>query len=82
MVWWMKYQIFVPICALQIIQLFWYWFMWRIAYRYVPLSGSWSGTECSSCHFSAIFYDGTNTTDERSDAEDAEDDEDEVDKED
>ena len=35
MVWWMKYQIFVPILLLQFLNLFWYYFVLRIAYRYV-----------------------------------------------
>jgi len=33
MVWWMKYQIFIPIFALQLINLFWYYLILRIAYR-------------------------------------------------
>ncbi|RPD67193.1 longevity assurance proteins LAG1/LAC1 [Lentinus tigrinus ALCF2SS1-7] len=35
LVWWMKYQVFVPILALQALNLFWYFFIWRIAYRAV-----------------------------------------------
>ena len=35
MVWWMKYQVFVPLVLLQILNLFWYFLMWRIAFRYV-----------------------------------------------
>ncbi|KIY44123.1 LAG1-domain-containing protein [Fistulina hepatica ATCC 64428] len=37
MVWWMKYQIWTPIFALQLINLFWYYLMWRILIRSVPL---------------------------------------------
>ena len=33
MVWWMKYQIFVPILLLQLLNLFWYALIWRIAWR-------------------------------------------------
>ena len=33
MVWWMKYQVFAPLLALQGLNLFWYFFIWRIAYR-------------------------------------------------
>lgn len=33
MVWWMKYQIFVPILLLQFLNLFWYFLIWRIAFR-------------------------------------------------
>ncbi|KIJ20248.1 hypothetical protein PAXINDRAFT_160852 [Paxillus involutus ATCC 200175] len=33
LVWWMKYQIFAPIFLLQILNLFWYYFIWRIALR-------------------------------------------------
>ncbi|KAJ3538716.1 hypothetical protein NM688_g6479 [Phlebia brevispora] len=33
MVWWMQYQVFTPIFLLQCIQLFWYFLIWRIAYR-------------------------------------------------
>ncbi|KAH9938181.1 TLC domain-containing protein [Fomitopsis serialis] len=35
MVWWMKYQIFTPILLLQFLNLFWYFLIWRIAYRAV-----------------------------------------------
>ncbi len=31
----MRYQIFAPLLALQGLNLFWYFFIWRIAYRYV-----------------------------------------------
>ena len=34
LVWWMKYQIFVPILLLQFLNLFWYYLIWRLAYRY------------------------------------------------
>jgi len=33
MVWWMKWQIFVPILLLQALNLFWYYLILRIAYR-------------------------------------------------
>ncbi|TCD69653.1 hypothetical protein EIP91_006670 [Steccherinum ochraceum] len=33
MVWWMKYQIFAPILLLQCLNLYWYFLIWRIAYR-------------------------------------------------
>lgn len=35
LVWWMRYQIFAPILILQFLNLFWYFLIWRIAYRYV-----------------------------------------------
>ncbi|KAG6336842.1 hypothetical protein ID866_2238 [Astraeus odoratus] len=35
---WMKYQIFVPILLLQMLNLFWYYLIWRIAIRQVYLS--------------------------------------------
>lgn len=31
--WWMKYQVFMPIAALQLLNLFWYFLMWRIVWR-------------------------------------------------
>ncbi|KAI0719583.1 longevity assurance proteins LAG1/LAC1 [Cerioporus squamosus] len=33
LVWWMRYQIFAPLLALQGLNLFWWYFIWRIAYR-------------------------------------------------
>ncbi|KAI0719844.1 TLC domain-containing protein [Cerioporus squamosus] len=33
MVWWMKYQVFAPLLALQGLNLFWYFLIWRLAYR-------------------------------------------------
>ncbi|KAH7887665.1 longevity assurance proteins LAG1 LAC1, partial [Phlebopus sp. FC_14] len=33
LVWWMKYQIFVPIFLLQLLNLFWYYLIWRVALR-------------------------------------------------
>jgi len=36
--WWMKYQIFIPIVLLQIVNLFWYFLILRIAYRTVVSS--------------------------------------------
>lgn len=35
LVWWMKYQIFAPILLLQFLNLFWYFLIWRIAFRCV-----------------------------------------------
>ena len=35
MVWWMKYQIWTPILLLQFLNLFWYFLILRIGYRYV-----------------------------------------------
>lgn len=35
LVWWMRYQIFAPLFLLQLLNLFWYFLIWRIAYRYV-----------------------------------------------
>ena len=32
---WMKYQIFAPLVALQIVNLFWYFLILRVLYRYV-----------------------------------------------
>ncbi|KAF8312227.1 longevity assurance proteins LAG1/LAC1 [Clavulina sp. PMI_390] len=33
MVWWMRYQIFIPILLLQFVNLFWSFLIWRILYR-------------------------------------------------
>ncbi|KAI0335437.1 longevity assurance proteins LAG1/LAC1 [Cubamyces sp. BRFM 1775] len=33
MVWWMKYQVFAPLVLLQALNLFWYFLIWRIAWR-------------------------------------------------
>lgn len=38
MVWWMKYQIWTPILLLQFLNIFWYFLILRVAYRYVYLS--------------------------------------------
>lgn len=35
LVWWMKYQIFAPLLVLQLLNLFWYYLIWRIAIRSV-----------------------------------------------
>ncbi|KZT38835.1 longevity assurance proteins LAG1/LAC1 [Sistotremastrum suecicum HHB10207 ss-3] len=35
MVWWMQYQVLVPIVLLQMVQLFWYFLIWRVFYRAV-----------------------------------------------
>ena len=37
--WWMKYQIFAPILLLQILNLFWYYLMWRILIRAIRTAG-------------------------------------------
>lgn len=34
LVWWMRYQIFAPLMLLQMLNLFWYYLCWRVAYRY------------------------------------------------
>ncbi|KAL7282392.1 longevity assurance proteins LAG1/LAC1 [Trametes coccinea BRFM310] len=39
MVWWMKYQVFVPLLLLQALNLFWYFLILRIAYRALRESG-------------------------------------------
>ena len=70
MVWWMQYQIFVPILLLQFLQLFWYMLMWRIAYRYVNLfRGHWSFSLTVISSHSALFSNAE-MTDSRSDDED------------
>ncbi|KAF8335050.1 longevity assurance proteins LAG1/LAC1 [Cantharellus anzutake] len=33
MVWWMKYQIFIPILLLQLVNIFWYFLIWRVLFR-------------------------------------------------
>ncbi|TBU32801.1 TLC domain-containing protein [Dichomitus squalens] len=33
LVWWMKYQVFLPLLLLQFLNLFWYFLVWRIAIR-------------------------------------------------
>lgn len=38
MVWWMKYQIWVPIALLQIVNLFWYFRIWRVFIRAIRSS--------------------------------------------
>jgi len=35
MVWWMKWQIFTPLLLLQCLNLFWYFLIWRVFWRYV-----------------------------------------------
>ncbi|CDO71250.1 hypothetical protein BN946_scf184908.g7 [Trametes cinnabarina] len=39
MVWWMKYQVFVPLLLLQALNLFWYFLICRIAYRALRETG-------------------------------------------
>ena len=34
MAWWLRYQIFLPILLLQLLNLFWYFLIWRILIRY------------------------------------------------
>ena len=67
MVWWMQYQVFVPILALQFLNLFWYVLIWRIAYRYVSFCRVLSAPRLS-VSYSAVF--DITTDDERSDDED------------
>ena len=38
LVWWMKYQIFTPLFLLQLLNLFWYFLILRILFRYVEQS--------------------------------------------
>ncbi len=70
MVWWMKYQVFVPLLALQGLNLFWYFLIWRLAYRYVCFLApalyvvSFSPGSCSSA------VKDITVTDDRSDVED------------
>jgi len=35
LVWWMKYQIFAPLLLLQLLNIFWYFLILRILFRYV-----------------------------------------------
>lgn len=35
MVWWMKWQMFAPMMMLQVLNLFWYYLILRVLYRYV-----------------------------------------------
>ncbi|KAI0677592.1 TLC domain-containing protein [Trametes maxima] len=35
LVWWMKYQVFIPLVLLQLLNIFWWFLIWRIAWRYV-----------------------------------------------
>ncbi|KAI0032044.1 longevity assurance proteins LAG1/LAC1 [Vararia minispora EC-137] len=58
MVWWMKWQIFVPILLLQALNVFWYSLILRIAYRFVI-----------SLYFTCAVT-GTKVRDDRSDDED------------
>jgi len=37
MVWWMQYQVLVPIILLQLVNLFWYFLIWRILLRYTDV---------------------------------------------
>ena len=34
MVWWMQYQVLAPIVLLQLVNLFWYFLIWRVLFRY------------------------------------------------
>ena len=34
MVWWMQYQVLVPIVLLQMLNLFWYFLIWRVLLRF------------------------------------------------
>ncbi len=70
MVWWMKYQIFVPIFLLHLLNLFWYYLIIRIAYRYVSRDFySFLHTDIKTYYNSAVF-DSRGATDVRSDDED------------
>jgi len=35
MVWWMQYQVLAPIVLLQLVNLFWYFLIWRVLIRAV-----------------------------------------------
>ncbi len=66
----MKYQVFVPLLALQGLNLFWYFLIWRLAYRYVCSLASAlyvASLSRGSC-FSAVK--DITVTDDRSDVED------------
>ena len=72
MTWWMKYQIFAPIFLLKLLNLFWYFFMWRILIRYIT---SW---DFVSSYANVTFLRAlreSEATDDRSDDEDDGDDE-------
>jgi len=73
----MKYQVFVPLVALQIVNLFWYFLMWRIALRFV-ISNLNIRIDCW-IRISAVFQ--SKLEDERSDDEGDGEDKEEVDKE-
>lgn len=63
----MKYQIFAPIFLLQLINLFWYFLILRILYRYV--CGTLYRSRTDSAFFgSAVFL--SQLADDRSDEED------------
>lgn len=34
MVWWMQYQVLTPIILLQMVNLFWYFLIWRVLLRF------------------------------------------------
>lgn len=71
--WWMKYQVFAPLLLLQFLNLFWYFLIMRIAYRWVHRVEYRPSTNLS---FRAMT--SNEVSDERSDDEDdgeAEDDE-------
>ena len=38
---WMKYQVFTPLLLLQFLNLFWYYLILRILYRYVMYCNFW-----------------------------------------
>ena len=66
MVWWMRYQIFAPLFLLQLLNLFWYFLIWRVAYRYVCLPCEVSDT-CLTSVCRALAGQGID--DDRSDDE-------------
>jgi acyl-CoA-dependent ceramide synthase len=72
---WMKWQIFTPILLLQYLNLFWYFFMWRILYRYVLFHAIQLSLDDS--HRGNRTATGTALKDERSDDEGEDEDEDE-----
>ena len=69
MLWWMKYQIFVPLLLLLFLNLFWYYIMIRVARRYVLTLNDSLHQHDLPFHTHSAIKEG-NTTDERSDDED------------
>ena len=69
MVWWMKYQIFFPILLLLCLNLFWYFLILRIAFRYASIILSYHVQAMNSDTQLRAITD-IQTTDDRSDDED------------